>query len=488
MKNLRELFKNIEYRIISGELIGDITELVYDSRCIVENCIYVAISGASFDGHDFVGEALAGNAKAVVIERDIEIKTNKLVIRVDDTRLALAYLSAAYFDYPANEIGVIGITGTKGKTTGTYMIKEVLDTAGFPCGLMGTNETIIGNEHIHAVNTTPESYIIHRDLRKMVNAGMKYCVMEASSQGFLMKRTAGLNFKVGIFTNLSPDHIGPNEHTDFEDYLNCKAMLFRQCEIGIVNADDKYSKDILRDNSCSTITTFGIENKADYSAQNIEYINKPGRLGTRFRVISKENFDMEIPLPGRFSIYNALACICACKMLNIDTESIQAALKDIKVKGRIELVETGGDFALIIDYSHNAVALESILKVLRDSGAKRLVTIFGCGGNRDRQRRFSMGRVSGEFSDFTIITSDNPRFEDPVAIMEDIKAGIEPTGGEYIMIEDRGEAVKYAVSHAKSGDVILLAGKGHEDYQEIQGKRYYMDELTLCKNALNAVL
>ena len=488
MKNLQNLFKGIDYRIISGELTGDITELVYDSRLVVEGCIYVAVFGASFDGHDFINDALANGARAVVVERDISLKTDKLVIRVEDTRLALAYLSAAYFDFPAREIDVIGVTGTKGKTTCTYMVKKALDCAGLFCGLMGTNETIIGDEHIHALNTTPESYIIHRDLRRMADMGMKYCVMEASSQGFLMKRTAGLPFKAGIFTNLTPDHIGPNEHEDFDDYLNCKAMLFKQCEIGIVNADDKYTGDILKDNSCKVISSYGIENTADYMAGDIEYIREPGKLGTLFKVIARESFNITIPLPGSFSIYNALACICACKMLGIDTDIIKTALKDIKVKGRIELVETGRDFSLIIDYSHNAVALESILKVLRESCAGRLITIFGCGGNRDRQRRFSMGRVSGECSDLTVITSDNPRFEDPKDIMKDIKFGIEPTGGEYIMIEDRGEAVKYAVSHAKSGDIILLAGKGHEDYQEIQGERHYMDELSLCKNALNAIL
>lgn len=485
MIELKSLIKDINYKSIINDASGDITELVYDSRKVCKDCIFVAIRGASFDGHEFVKDAIKMGAKAVVVESCeglYDIK-DACIVEVEDTRHALALLSCAYFDYPAKEIDVIGITGTKGKTTTTYLIKDVLDKASLPCGLIGTIETIIGNEHIHALNTTPESYIIQRDLRKMIDAGMKYCVMEVSSQGLMMHRTAGIPFKIGLFTNLSPDHIGPNEHKDFEEYKECKSMLFRQCEIGIVNNDDKYTDDILKGHTC-TVSSFAVENEGDITAKSIQFVHEKGRLGSKFSTKGDIEIDVEIGLPGYFSVHNALSAISVCHALNVKGEDIVNALKEAKIRGRIELVDTHANFSLIIDYAHNAVSLESILKTLREYEPGRLVSIFGCGGNRDPERRFSMGEVSGKFADLTIITSDNPRFEEPSAIMNDIKTGIERTDGEYVMVEDRKEALRYAIKNAKEKDVILLAGKGHEDYQEIKGVRHHMDERELCNDVL----
>lgn len=492
MKDLKSLFEELKYTLIGGELTGEITELVYDSRKVCPDCIFVAIIGAAFDGHEYVAEAVNNGAKAVVVSKDmaeipgLENATNGknvAVIRVSDTRLALALLSAAYFDYPAREVGVIGITGTKGKTTTTYLVKSVLDKAGFPCGLMGTIETIIGDEHIHAVNTTPESYIIQRDLRKMADRGVKYCVMEVSSQGLMLHRTAGIPFKIGLFTNISPDHIGPNEHSDFEDYLHCKSLLFSQCELGIVNIDDPHVEDILKNHTCK-VHSFGIEKDADTKGSDIKFIHEEGALATGFRVSGDVDMEVELPLPGYFSVYNGLSAICVCKALGAENDIILKALSEAKIRGRIELVNTNGPFSIIIDYAHNAVSLESILKTLREYEPGRLVSVFGCGGNRDPERRFSMGEVSGGLSDLTIITSDNPRFEEPLDIMENIKTGVLRTGGEFVMVEDRKEALRYAVRNAKPKDVILLAGKGHEDYQEIRGVKHHMDEREICREVL----
>lgn len=485
MKELKKLIENIDYKNLINDASGEITELVYDSRKICKDCIFVAIRGASFDGHEFVKDAINNGARAVVVESTdglLDVK-DVCIVEVEDTRRALALLSCAYFDFPANEISVIGITGTKGKTTTTYLIKDVLDRAGLACGLIGTIETIIGDEHIHALNTTPESYIIQRDLRRMIDVGMKYCVMEVSSQGLMMHRTAGIPFKIGLFTNLSPDHIGPNEHKDFDEYKECKSMLFRQCEIGIVNNDDKYASDILKGHTC-TVRTFAVENEGDITADRIQFIHEKGRLGSKFSTNGDIEIDVEIGLPGYFSVHNALSAISVCQVLGVGKEDIVNALKLAKIRGRIELVDTHSSFSLIIDYAHNAVSLESILKTLREYEPGRLVSIFGCGGNRDPERRFSMGEVSGKFADLTIITSDNPRFEEPLAIMNDIKTGIERTDGEYVMVEDRKEALRYAIKNARDKDVILLAGKGHEDYQEIKGVRHHMDERELCNEVL----
>lgn len=487
MKDLRGLLNDLPHRVISGTVEGEITELVYDSRKVVPGCMFIALVGASFDGHTFLAEVIDKGAACVVVSSDIgDIDTKgSLVISVGDTRAALALLSCAYFDHPAKEVGVIGITGTKGKTTTTYLIKSVLDHAGLPCGLMGTIETIIGDEHIHALNTTPESYIIQRDLRRMADLGIKYCVMEVSSQGLMMHRTLGIPFIAGIFTNLSPDHIGPNEHRDFEEYIHCKSLLFKQCEAGFFNIDDPHADDMMREATCS-ITSYGVEKKADVFASDIEFLRVPGALGTRFKVGGRYDMTAEVMLPGYFSVHNALSAICLCKHLGVDNEHLLFALKKARVRGRIELVDVPGDYSVIIDYAHNAMSLESILNTLRAYDPERLVCIFGCGGNRDPERRFQMGEVSGRLSDLTIITSDNPRFEEPGAIMDNIETGLKPTGGEYVKIADRQEAVNYAIKNARPGDVILLAGKGHEDYQEIKGERFHMDERELVMNALSS--
>lgn len=480
---IEQLTERMEYQLLAGSTQKEVSALVYDSRKIVPGCIFVCIKGAAFDGHTFVGEAAVKQAAAVVVAQDIEIPSGLTVLKVSDTRLALAMLSAAWFGYPAEQLKTIGITGTKGKTTTTYMIKSILESTGRKVGLIGTIEAIIGQERIPAANTTPESYLVQQYFRRMVDAGCDTCVMEVSSQGLMMHRVGGFLFDIGIFTNIEPDHIGPNEHASFEEYLACKGMLFCQCRTGIINIDDAHAGDVISGHTCS-IETFGFSKQADLRAQDVRLIHKPGYLGVAYHASGLCEFDVEIDVPGKFSVYNSLTAIAVCRHFDVPVENMKQALKEAKVKGRIEMVRVSDDFTLMIDYAHNAMSLESLLATLREYEPGRLVCLFGCGGNRSRIRRYEMGEVSGRLADLTIITSDNPRDEEPQAIIDDIKQGIAKTDGEYIEIIDRKEAIRYAIRHGRPGDVIVLAGKGHEDYQEIKGKKYPMDERDLIADIL----
>ena len=481
---LTKLLERLKYEVLQGKDDIEITELVNDSRKVTDGSVFVCISGAVVDGHDFVSDVVEKGAIAVIVEKEVEAPEHVTVIKVEDTRYALALTSAAYFGYPADELKVIGITGTKGKTTTTYMVKSILEGVGHKVGLIGTIEAIIGDEVIPAKNTTPESFTIHEYFRKMVDAGCDSVVMEVSSQGLMLHRTAGIPFEIGIFTNLGEDHIGPNEHKDFEDYKRCKGLLFKQCKIGIANVDDAHFERVFKDATCK-VETFGFSEKAALRANDTKLVSTPGHLGVAYKVSGLMNFDVEIDIPGKFSVYNSLTAIAVCRHFDVPEEKIQAALKVAKVKGRIEMVKVSNDFTLMIDYAHNAMSLESLLTTLKEYNPKRLVCLFGCGGNRAKSRRYEMGEVSGNLADLTIITSDNPRFEEPQEIINDIKLGIGKTTGEYVEIIDRKEAIRYAIDKAQVGDVIVLAGKGHEDYQEIKGVKYDMDERVLIAEVVS---
>ena len=475
---LQTLLERMEYTCPQGSADIEVTDLVYDSRKVAQGSVFVCIKGAVVDGHTFLPSVCKAGAAAVVVQDEVEVPDGVTVIRVPDTRLALAELSAAYFGHPAEQLKTIGITGTKGKTTTTYMIKSILEHAGYRVGLIGTIETIIGETHIPAVNTTPESYVIQESFRKMVDAGIDVVVMEVSSQGLKLHRVGGFVFDIGIFTNLEPDHIGPNEHASFEEYMECKGMLFKQCRLGIVNADDEHTEKLLAGHTCE-IETYGLSEKADLRAADMELIKGKGYLGVKYHAKGLVDCPVEIHVPGRFSVYNSLTAIAVCHHFKVTTENIQSALRAAKVKGRIEIVKVSDDFTLMIDYAHNAMSLKSLLSTLQEYEPGRLVCLFGCGGNRSKLRRYEMGEGSGNMADLTIITSDNPRYEEPQAIINDIKIGMSKTDGKFVEIADRKEAIRYAIAHAKPGDVIVLAGKGHEDYQEICGVKHHMDEREL---------
>lgn len=480
---LTKLLERLEYEVVKGSDGIEVSELINDSRKVTDGSVFVCISGAVSDGHAYVQEVADKGASAVIVEKDVEAPDDITVIKVADTRYALAMMSAAYFGYPADKLKVIGITGTKGKTTTTYMVKSILEGVGHKVGLIGTIEAIIGDKVIPANNTTPESYTIHKYFAEMAEAGCDSVVMEVSSQGLMLHRTAGIPFEIGIFTNLGEDHIGPNEHKDFDDYKRCKGLLFKQCRLGIANVDDRWYEDVFKEASCE-VETFGFSEKADLRAVDVKHVSRPGYLGVNYRVEGLMNFDVEIDIPGEFSVYNSLTAIAVCRHFDVPVENIKSALKVARVKGRIEMIKVSDEFTLMIDYAHNAMALESLLNTLRDYNPGRIVTVFGCGGNRSKTRRYEMGEVSGKLSDFTIITSDNPRFEEPQEIMNDIITGMKKTDGKYIDICDRKEAIKYAIENGQPGDVIILAGKGHETYQEINGVKHDMDERVLIQEVL----
>ncbi len=485
MIQLSSLLENLQYECLLGTTDIEVSEVIYDSRKVTKDCLFLCIEGANFDGHQYLEEVLQKGAGAVVVSKEIKLPEgcDVPVIKVKNTRYAMAFISAAYFRNPAEQMKIIGVTGTKGKTTTTYLVKSILEKAGYKVGLIGTIETIIGDKKIPASNTTPESYVLQSYFRQMADAGCDIVVMEVSSQGLMLHRTQGFIFDIGIFTNMEPDHIGPNEHASFEEYMYCKGLLFKQCKVGIANSDDEHYDTVMQGHTCE-LETFGFKERADLRAANTKLVTGPGYLGVDFDVTGLMNLSAEISTPGRFSVYNALAAIAICRHFKVAEENIRKALKEANVKGRIEMVKVSDQFTLMIDYAHNAMALESLLTTLREYNPKRLVCLFGCGGNRSKLRRFEMGEVSGRLADLTIITSDNPRFEEPQDIMLDIRTGISKTNGNYIEIADRKEAIAYVIKNGKPGDVIVLAGKGHEDYQEIKGEHYPMDERAIIADIL----
>ena len=480
---LSKILSNIDYKILKGSIDIEISDIVYDSRKIVENCLFVCLKGANVDGHKFANEAFEKGAAAVVVSDKIDINGDNAII-VKDTREALAFMSANFFNNPAHELTTIGITGTKGKTTTSCMIKSILEEAGQKVGVIGTLGIIIGDTQIKTNNTTPESYEIQKYLRKMVEDGCKSVVMEVSSLGLKWHRVDGFVFDYGIFSNLSADHIGKDEHESLEEYIKCKSMLFRKCKFALINKDDKSFEQILKNHTCE-YKTYGFCKDANFVASNQTLLSKSGYLGVSFDISGDLNAKIDVPIPGAFSVYNAMSAACTCHEIGISTESIKKGIEKVRVKGRVEPVKVPGNYTLLIDYAHNAMSMENILTTLRQYTPKRLITLFGAGGNRAKSRRYEMGEVSGNLSDLSVITADNSRFENVMDIIEDIKIGINKTNGKYVTIPDRKEAIKYCIENAQDGDIIVLAGKGHEDYQEINGVKHHFDEREVIADILD---
>ena len=480
---LSVLLEGLTYEVVQGNTEVEVRGIKNDSRRVQPGDLFFCISGAVSDGHKYAQDVAAKGASVIVCEKDVQVPETVTVVRVESSRYAMGKISSAFYGKPSEQMTVIGLTGTKGKTTTTYMIREMLERAGIKTGLVGTIEILDGANKIPAENTTPESMVLHKYMKDMVDNGCKAVVMEVSSQGLMLDRVAGVDFDYGIFTNLSKDHIGPNEHASFEEYRDWKAKLFTLCKTGIFNVDDKNAGYMMEHADCEKIT-YGMREHADYCANDVKLYCENGVLGIQYALSGKLSGQMVVDLPGEFSVHNSLAAIAVADLMHVPVADIQTILKQIKVRGRVEMIPISDAFTLMIDYAHNAMALESLLTALRAYNPKRLVTLFGCGGNRSKDRRFEMGEVSGNMADFTIITSDNPRDEEPAAIMEDIVTGMKKTTGSYVAIEDRKEAIRYAILHAQPGDVIVLAGKGHEDYQEIHGVKHHMDERDLIRGIL----
>lgn len=481
---LKDLLANVEYNMIN-DLNPEISDVIYDSRKVKDSTVFVCLKGYTSDGHKYAESAVESGACALVIsdELNFDVPENVAVVKVSDTRLALALISAEFFGHPCEELKTVAITGTKGKTTTTAMVAEIFEQAGIKTGTIGTLGIIYDGKTVKTDNTTPESYEIQKSMRDMINAGCKAMVIEASSIGLKHNRLAGMMFDVAIFTNFSDDHIGGVEHKDMAEYLYCKSLLFRQCRKAAANIDDNSWRDITKDFN-GKILTYGFSEKADLCAFNEHLLSDNGFIGVHFETEGLKTLSLDVGIPGKFNVYNALAAICAVSFFDIPDEAVIKGLRAAKVKGRVEPVKVNGNYTLLIDYAHNALSMENVLTTLRKYNPHRLITMFGAGGNRPKVRRYEMGETSGRLSDLSVITEDNSRYEDVMDIIEDIKVGINKTDGKYVVVPNRKDAIRYCMQHAEDGDIIVLAGKGHEDYQEIKGVKYHMDERELIADIL----
>lgn len=468
---VRDLLEKLEYEVKQGNLDEEVTDVIYDSRKAKPGTVFVCIKGTKSDSHDYIPAVLNAGVKVLVTEHEVEVPEDVTLAVTGNGREALAKMSAALFGYPAEKMMMIGITGTKGKTTTAHMMRAILESCGKKTGMIGTNGVTIGTEHYPTVNTTPESYTLHQYFSQMVNAGCECCVMEVSSQAFKMHRVTGIMYDYAIFTNISRDHIGPDEHDNFEEYLYCKKQLFKQCREALINHDDEHFEEIIEGIPCKW-HGFSLDRQSDFQAEDIHYVSEPDFVGLEFTIKGKLDSRVRVNIPGRFNVYNALAAAAAAKLMELSPERVAHALEHLKIDGRMEIVYTCEKFCVIVDYAHNAVSLESLLTTLREYNPKRLVCVFGCGGNRSKDRRYTMGDISGRLADLTIITADNSRFEKVEDIIADIRGSVEKTGGAFLEIPDRREAIAYSIIHAEQGDMIAIAGKGHEDYQEIEGVRH----------------
>lgn len=471
---LEKLLNDIEYELIQGDLNQEVSQIDYDSREVKEDGLFVCISGSMADGHKFIDQVIDKGVKTIVVTKDVDYKEGITYIKVKDSRLALALLSCAFFNHPSRKLKVIGVTGTKGKTTTTYMLKSILENAGKHVGIIGTIGAMIKGEFEKTKNTTPESFELQRLMNKMVEQGCEYCLMEVSSQGLMLNRVAGIEFDYGIFTNLSPDHIGPNEHDSFEHYRECKKMLFKMCKIGIFNKDDSHYEEMIKDASCQ-IYTYSLKD-GDLTASNIELYNDNGHMGVKFDAQGLLNGRFHLDMPGYFNVYNAMVAMMLAHFNHIDHEFIHTTLPHIRVKGRAELVHVSEDYTVLIDYAHNALSMQSILETIMTYEPSRVICVYGSIGDRAIGRRKGMGEIASKMGVFSVITEDNRGYEDIRSINKEIIEGIQRYNGEYIEIDDRKDAIIYALDNAKKGDVVLLLGKGHEDYQLVGSEKVYFSE------------
>ncbi len=496
--DLLQLTDGLEYKIICGSNETKIQSVIYDSRKVTSGSLFVCIQGFVSDGHKYIKQALQKGAAAIMIadgQTGIELtelckeakEKHAVILSTPNTRRALAMISAAFFSYPSEKIQMIGITGTKGKTTTTYMIREIFQKSERSTGLIGTIANIIDGEVRQAERTTPESYDLQNLLSEMLEKNMDSCVMEVSSQGLMLDRSYGCRYQIGGFTNLYHDHIGEHEHANMQEYLDAKLLLFDQSAIGVINADSDVSDKVVEYASARCpVFTYGIDHECDVRAYDIKKEKKNGRIGTSFLVKSPwYNESFFVAMPGRFNVYNALCAISIAGICGIPAESVKAGLEDISVPGRLQRVPNKSAYTVLVDYAHNAASLENLLLTLREYCSGRLITVFGCGGDRAKSRRYEMGEVSGKLSDLSIITSDNPRSEEPMDIIADILYGFSKTNGKYLLEPDRENAISLALSLAQKDDFVIIAGKGHENYQIFKDHTIHFDDAEIAFKLLS---
>ncbi len=485
--DLKKILAGLENLKAKGNLEIDIKSIEMDSRKVTKDSMFVAIKGFESDGHDFIEKAVENGANCIMIEDSSKLKKanvpeNVTIVVAPNTRYALAIAACNFYKNPSKKFKLIGITGTKGKTTTSFMIKKILEESGQKVGLIGTIAKYIGNKCVgESDRTTPESLELQKLFAQMVEENVDTVVMEVSSQSLKLDRVAGCDFDIAVFTNFSQDHISEKEHPDMEDYFKSKLKLFEMCKTGFVNADDVQLTKIKKILPDSDIQTFGIDNASDLLAKDITITNSYVDFKAK---ISDKNERIKVGIPGRFSVYNGLAAISVAKKLGISSEHILAALENIRVPGRSELVSNPKGLTIMIDYAHSPESLNSILRAVKNYTQGQVISVFGCGGDRDKTKRPIMGEISGTIADFTVITSDNPRTEEPQEIVNEIENGIKRTKGKYTVIVDRRDAIKYAINMATKKDIIVLAGKGHETYQEINGKKYPFDERQIIKEIM----
>ena len=490
---LKSILSGLEGLKVRGNLDVNVKAIKNNSKTVEENDMFVAIKGFDDDGHKHIKEAIENGAKVILAEEDKidkniikEIPEDIVLILTKDTRYALAIVACNFYKNPSKKMKLIGVTGTKGKTTTTYMIRDILEKHGIKVGLIGTVASYVGDRKIaDNENTTPESLKLQEIFSKMLEEKCEAVVMEVSSQSLKLERVAGCDFDIGVFTNFAEDHISSKEHPDMEDYFNSKVKLFKMCKKGFINADDVYSIMLPKLVPECQFTSYGIDNHCDLLAKDITVTNQYADFKVK---IGDKNERVKVSIPGRFSVYNSLAAIAVAMQFGCNSEEIKGALENIRVPGRSELVDNKLGLTIMIDYAHTPESLEKILSAVKIYTKRRVISVFGCGGDRDKNKRPMMGEVSGRVADYTIITSDNPRTENPEEIVKDIEEGIKKTNGKYECIVDRKEAIRKAIKMANKRDMIVLAGKGHEQYQEINKKREPFDESEIVNNIIEEMM
>ena len=475
---LKNLLAGTQVTAVLADPEMEIGGISYDSRTTNAGDLFVAVAGEKEDGSRFIPQARANGAVCVVCESSVCEEIPCVV--VPDCRCALADLSAAFFGDPGKELTLVGVTGTNGKTTTTYLIKRILEQkTDAKVGLVGTIRNEIGQAVLPAERTTPESYELQRLLRQMADVGCTHVVMEVSSHALALERVRGLRFAVALFTNLTQDHL--DFHGTMENYCASKGKLFSQCDLAVYNQDDPWAQRLLKDSTCRRIS-YGVREAADLQATEVSL----QRDHVRYMLRGEGTVPVRLAIPGIFSVYNSLAAIVVCHQLGVTPEDCAAVLQyDNGAKGRMEVVPTPGKpYTVIIDYAHTPDALENVLRAVRGFAKGRTVAVFGCGGDRDRTKRPQMGTIATRWADFVVVTTDNPRTEEPIRIIGDILQGMQGTATPYTVIENRIEAIRWALAHGQKDDVIVLCGKGHEDYQEIGTQKYHLDEREIVASFL----
>ena len=478
---LSDLVEGFEILEKKGNCDIEISGICNDHRTISKGSLFVCIKGFKVNGHDFIEAAIRNGVAALIVEETGLVVPEEIPVLVTkNSREALAFVSSRFLGEPSKAFKLVGVTGTKGKTTTTYMVNRIAELAGYKTGLIGTIENRIGYQRIKAKETTPESLALQRLFRTMADEKVDFVTMEVSSQGLALGRTLCSDFDIGVFTNLYKDHIAPNEHADMNAYFAAKLKLFDTCKIGLVNKDCAAYEEIATYAKCK-LFSFAIDKDADIRAREIKNIRIGNVIAEQFQVETPWfNDKITVSMPGKYNIYNALAAIGICGLCGIDPVYIKAGLESVKVRGRVEYVDAGQPFTVIVDYAHNAASLESLLQMLREYHFENIITVFGCGGDRAKDRRFEMGEVSGRLSNLTIVTSDNPRSEEQEAIMKDIETGLLPTNGNYIKIPDRKTAIETGIKMAREGDLVLIAGKGHETTQTFKDSVIHFDDVEIA--------